>query len=76
MEFPSRRSLLTAAATVGAAAVASAQGGDEPVIGHKGAPISGPRNPEREQQNPDALRPPRRITVRFPISNFHSRTHM
>jgi oxalate decarboxylase len=58
MKFPTRRTVLTAAATMGAAAVASAQEGDEPVLGHKGAPIMGPRNREREQENPDLLRPP------------------
>jgi oxalate decarboxylase len=55
--FPSRRSLLAAAAVMGATA-ASASEGNEPVIGSKGAPILGPRNSEREQQDPDILRPP------------------
>jgi oxalate decarboxylase len=58
MNFPNRRSLLAAAAALGATAAASAQHGDEPVIGNKGAPIIGPRNPERELQNPNILRPP------------------
>jgi oxalate decarboxylase len=59
MHLPSRRTLLAAAAALGATAAASAQkGSNEPVIGNKGAPIMGPRNPEREQQNPDILRPP------------------
>jgi len=57
MNFPNRRTLLTAAAALGATA-ASAQGGDEPIIGNKGAPIIGPRNGERELQEPDILRPP------------------
>ena len=58
MNSPNRRNLLAAAAALGATAAASAQGGNEPIIGSKGAPIIGPRNPEREQQSPDILRPP------------------
>jgi oxalate decarboxylase len=50
--------LLAIAAALGASAAASAEEGNEPVIGRKGATIIGPRNPEREQQNPDILRPP------------------
>jgi oxalate decarboxylase len=57
MTSPNRRTLLAAAAALGVAA-ASAQEGDEPVAGDKGAPIIGPRNPERERENPDILRPP------------------
>lgn len=58
MNTPNRRSLLAAAAALGATAAASAQPRNEPVIGDKGATINGPRNPERELQNPDILRPP------------------
>jgi oxalate decarboxylase len=58
MNFPNRRTLLAAAAALGASAAASAGNDSEPVIGNKGAPIIGPRNPEREQQDPDLLRPP------------------
>jgi oxalate decarboxylase len=58
MNSPNRRALLAAAAALGATAAASAQGSNEPVIGNKGATILGPRNPEREQQNPNILRPP------------------
>lgn len=58
MNIPNRRSLLAAAAALGATAAASAQPRNEPVIGDKGATIIGPRNPERELQNPDILRPP------------------
>ncbi len=57
MSFPSRRSLLAAAAALSATAV-HADEGNEPVIGSKGAPITGPRNHEREAQNPNLLRPP------------------
>jgi oxalate decarboxylase len=58
MDSPNRRALLAAAAAFGAAAAASAQETNDPVIGNKGAPIMGPRNPAREQENPDILRPP------------------
>src|ERR1700743_3845416 len=57
MDFLNRRAVITAAAALGASA-ASAQQGNEPVIGGKGANILGPRDPEREQQDPDILRPP------------------
>jgi oxalate decarboxylase len=57
MHIPSRRSLLAAAAAFGATAAASAQGG-EPMIGNNGATIIGPRNAQREGQNPNILRPP------------------
>jgi oxalate decarboxylase len=57
MNFTNRRSILAAAAALGASA-AYAQQGNEPVIDNKGANILGPRDREREQQNPDILRPP------------------
>ncbi|WP_407176130.1 oxalate decarboxylase family bicupin [Bradyrhizobium sp. STM 3562] len=57
MNFPSRRTLLAAAAALGTNA-AMASESNEPVIGNKGAPIIGPRNHDRERQNPDILRPP------------------
>jgi oxalate decarboxylase len=40
------------------ATAASAGEGNELVIGNKGTSIIGPRNGEREQQNPDILRRP------------------
>lgn len=58
MNSPNRRTLLAVAAALGASAAASAQEGNDPVIGNKGATIIGPRNPERERQNPNILRPP------------------
>lgn len=58
MNFPNRRALLAAAAAMGAKA-AIAKDSNEPIIGGKGATIIGPRNSEREQQNPDILRPRR-----------------
>ncbi len=57
MNFPDRRRVLAAAALLGASA-AAARADDEPIIGNKGATILGPRNPPREQQDPDLLRPP------------------
>jgi oxalate decarboxylase len=56
MNFPDRRTVLAAAALLGASA--AARGDDEPVIGNKGAAILGPRNAPREQEDPDLLRPP------------------
>jgi oxalate decarboxylase len=66
-----RRDFLTGAAALAAATAAPAgagpaeagppEAGDgppEPVRGHEGAPILGPRNPAREAQSPDRLRPP------------------
>jgi oxalate decarboxylase len=57
MNDPNRRMLLAAAAVLGASA-ASARDGGQPIIGNKGASILGPRNADREAQNPDILRPP------------------
>jgi oxalate decarboxylase len=75
MNLPSRRALLAAAAAMGTTAAMAAEG-NEPVIGDKGAPIIGPRNPERERQNPDLLRPPSTDhgslpNLRFPFSDAH-----
>jgi oxalate decarboxylase len=58
MHFLDRRTLLAAAALGAAASAARADTDSEPVIGNKGAPIIGPRNIPREQQDPDLLRPP------------------
>jgi oxalate decarboxylase len=57
MITPNRRTLLAAAAAMGASA-AAANDANEPIIGDKGGTILGPRNQERESQNPDILRPP------------------
>jgi oxalate decarboxylase len=57
MITPNRRMLLAAAAAMGASA-ATAKEASQPIIGDKGATILGPRNGEREFQNPDILRPP------------------
>ena len=56
MISPNRRMLLAAAAALGASAAAAKD--NEPIMGDKGATILGPRNPPRESQNPDILRPP------------------
>ena len=76
MDFPNRRALLAAAAALGATAAASAQDRNEPVIGNKGGSILGPRNQEREQQNPDILRPPSTdhgsvANLRFSFADAH-----
>lgn len=68
--------MLTAAAAFGATATVSARQGNEPIIGNKGATIVGPRNPERESQNPDILRPPSTDhgsipNLRFPFADAH-----
>ncbi len=50
----------------------------QPIIGHLGADIAGPRNPELEAQNPDILTPP--VTdhggipnLKFPFAMAHNR---
>ena len=72
MSDPQRRDFLAGAAALAAAATASLTGPGtaeagtpgpdapppEPVRGNEGAPILGPRNPAREAQSPDRLRPP------------------
>jgi oxalate decarboxylase len=72
MSDPQRRDFLASAAALAAATTATLAGtgpvearppetGDappEPVRGNQGAPILGPRNPAREAQSPDRLRPP------------------
>lgn len=76
MIFPNRRAILAAAAAFGATAVA-AEERNEPVIGNKGAPMMGPRNPEREQQNPNLLRPPSTDHGSIPNLRFSfADTHM
>ena len=57
MITPNRRALLAIAAAMGASA-AAAKDGNQPIIGNKGGTILGPRNEQREGQNPDILRPP------------------
>jgi oxalate decarboxylase len=76
MNFPDRRSVLAAAALLGASA-AAARADDEPIIGNKGATILGPRNAPREQQNPDLLRPPATDHGSLPNLRFSfADTHM
>jgi oxalate decarboxylase len=60
MSEPSRRAILAGAAlvTAGTAMAQSPNPAPTPVEGSKGAPILGPRNPEREAQNPDLIAPP------------------
>jgi oxalate decarboxylase len=75
MNSPNRRTLLAAAAALSASS-AIAKDGSEPIIGDKGATIIGPRNPPREAQNPDILRPPptdhgSMPNLRFSFSDAH-----
>jgi oxalate decarboxylase len=60
MPQPNRRNLVAAALALsaGSAVAQDRQGTPMPVEGNKGAPVLGPRNPRREEQNPDLLRPP------------------
>src|SRR5262245_21502759 len=72
MSDPQRREFLTGAAALAAATTAALVGtgqaeagqsgtGDsppEPIRGDEGASILGPRNPAREAQSPDRVRPP------------------
>ena len=78
-----RRRLLVngaaAAATVGAAKLAIAQGdAPEPIRGNDGASILGPRNEPLERENPDALAPPSSDAgdlpnLKFSFDNAHTR---
>lgn len=50
----------------------------EPVVGHLGAPVAGPRNPAVENLNPDILVPPRSDhgampNLKFPFAQAHNR---
>ena len=54
----SRRTLLAGAMVLGATAVAAAQDKTARPLGNKGATILGPRDPVRENENPDFVQPP------------------
>ena len=60
MSQPSRRAILAGAAlvTAGTAMAQSRDGAPAPIEGNRGAPILGPRNPQREAQDPDLVAPP------------------
>jgi oxalate decarboxylase len=59
MPQASRRTLLAGAMAFGATAAAAADDKTaQPIVGNKGATILGPRDPTREGENPDFLRPP------------------
>lgn len=58
MDILNRRDLIAVAAACGATTAVAAQERSEPIVGNKGAAIIGPRNADRERQNPDILRPP------------------
>ena len=77
MSQPSRRALLAGAALVtGTAMAQSRDGAPAPIEGNRGAPILGPRNPQREAQGPDLLAPPPTDhgglpNLRFSFSDAH-----
>ncbi|MBV9532003.1 MAG: cupin domain-containing protein [Bradyrhizobium sp.] len=59
MPHASRRTLLAGAMALGATAAAAGEDNPpQPVEGNKGATILGPRDPAREGESPDFLRPP------------------
>lgn len=59
MSQPSRRAILAGAALAAGTAMAqSRDGAPAPIEGNRGAPILGPRNPQREAQDPDLVAPP------------------
>src|SRR5689334_8625235 len=58
MSETTRRALLAGVAALTAGAAAAQDQASMPIEGNKGAPILGPRNPQREGQNADILRPP------------------
>jgi oxalate decarboxylase len=60
MSQPSRRAILAGAALVsaGTAMAQSRDGAPAPIEGNRGASILGPRNPQREAQDPDLVAPP------------------
>jgi oxalate decarboxylase len=77
MSPPSRRALLAGAATLSATAALAQDQTQQPVEGKRGASILGPRNPEREAQNPNLLRPPTTDHGTIPNLRFaFADTHM
>ena len=71
MTDPTRRTLLTSAVLLSAAGVVNAAAQDNvtnPIEGKRGGTILGPRNPSRDAQDPDFLRPP--VTDNGAISNL------
>ena len=75
-----RGALSTVAAALGITTAGSGNEASQPVTGNKGAPIIGPRNPDREQQNPDILRPPSTDhgslpNLRFSFADAHVKLH-
>jgi oxalate decarboxylase len=58
MPQTSRRTLLAGAMVLGATAAAAQDKTTQPIEGHKGATVLGPRDPARENENHDFLRPP------------------
>jgi oxalate decarboxylase len=76
MSQPTRRTLIAAAAAVAAGAASAQNRAPQPVEGNKGAPVLGPRNPERETENSDLVQPPATDNgsvpnLRFAFSDTH-----
>ena len=75
----SRRTLLAGAMVLGATAVAAAQDKTARPLGNKGATILGPRDPVRENENPDFVQPPDTDhgaipNLRYSFSDTHIKT--
>jgi hypothetical protein len=51
MSQPTRRTLIATTAVIAAGAASAQNRLPQPVEGNKGAPVLGPRNPEREGEN-------------------------
>ena len=79
MPQTSRRTLLAGALVLGTTAAAAAQDKpSQPIEGKKGATILGPRDPARESENPDFLRPPETDhgaipNLRYSFSDTHTK---
>jgi oxalate decarboxylase len=68
----SRRTVIAGAALLGLSTAASAQSniGIDPIEGKRGAPMLGPHNAAREQENPDILKPPETDNGALPNLRF------
>ena len=79
MSDPTRRTLLAGSMVLSATAAAAAAQGNapNPIEGNKGATILGPRDPDREAENPDFLTPPATDHGSIPNLRFSfADTHM
>jgi oxalate decarboxylase len=76
MSQPTRRTLIATTAVIAAGAASAQNRLPQPVEGDKGAPVLGPRNPEREGENSDLVQPPATDNgsvpnLRFAFSDTH-----